>query len=390
LSGYKSAMDAVSKIDLSGYKSAMDAVPKIDLSGYKSAMDAVSKIDLSGYKSAMDAVSKIDLSGYKSAMDAVPKIDLSGYKSAMDAVSRIDLSGYKSAMDAVSKISSNWVLTDSVVNAMSLENKEKETKYIFGKIPKDTYQLCQSFNDDSEKLEYILENKENTESIPVREIPRVLAITDIVTSLSTKDVFSLYRYLAQFPMLGLEHAVGRRIFDEINTNLITVEKLTLFRARDRDANERKLPYTDLEMFKAPYGVSGQGRYNISGQGELYTCDVKEVALSEIASDNPNLRYDIIEWQLSIPVKFLDLSNSQSPLVQYCSFEKTTRNGQEYIFPNFLAQCAKYHGVHGIVYRSVASPQALNYVFFDYEQNWFKTIDFEFDIVQTTNTIISLK
>ncbi|MEC3543686.1 RES domain-containing protein, partial [Bacillus thuringiensis] len=75
---------------------------------------------------------------------------------------------------------------------------------------------------------------------------------------------------------------------------------------------------------------------------------------------------------------------------YCSFEKTTRNGQEYIFPNFLAQCAKYHGVHGIVYRSVASPQALNYVFFDYEQNWFKTIDFEFDIVQTTNNIISLK
>ncbi|MEC3544355.1 RES domain-containing protein, partial [Bacillus thuringiensis] len=127
------------------------------------------------------------------AMDAVSKIDLSGYKSAMDAVSKIDLSGYKSAMDAVSKISSNWVLTDSVVNAMSLENKEKETKYIFGKIPKDTYQLCQSFNDDSEKLEYILENKENTESIPVREIPRVLAITDIVTSLSTKDVFSLYR-----------------------------------------------------------------------------------------------------------------------------------------------------------------------------------------------------
>ncbi|PEU04132.1 hypothetical protein CN527_04510 [Bacillus cereus] len=239
-------------------------------------------------------------------------------------------------------------------------------------------------------MEYILENKENTESIPVREIPRVLAITDIVKTLSAKDVFSLYRHLVQFPMLGLEHAVGRKIFDEINTNLITVEKLTLFRARERDVNIRKLPYADLEMFKAPYGVSGQGRYNIFGQGELYTCDVKKVALSEVASDNPNLRYDVIEWQLSSPVKFLDLSNSQSPLVQYCSFEKTTQNGQEYIFPNFLAQCAKYHGVNGIVYRSVANPQALNYVFFDYEQSWFKTIDFEVDIEQTTNSVIILK
>ncbi|MBU8879228.1 RES family NAD+ phosphorylase [Bacillus sp. FJAT-29790] len=261
---------------------------------------------------------------------------------------------------------------------MSLVNKDQDAKYIFSKIPKDDYQISQSFDDDRKELEFVLADKENIKSIPVRDIPRVLAVTDIVTSLTAKDVFNLYRHLVEFPMLGLEHPVGRKIFDKINMNLIKVEKLNLFRARSRDIKTRKLPFTDIEMFKAPHGVSSQGRFNFFGQGELYTCDTKEVALSEIVSDNPNLRYDIIEWQLMQPVGLLDLSDSESPLVQYCSFEKKTPNRQEYLLPNFLAQCAKYYGIYGIIYKSVAHPYALNYVFFDYEQRWFNTVDMEID------------
>ena len=139
-------------------------------------------------------------------------------------------------------------------------------------------------------------------------------------------------------MLGLEHPVGRRIFDEINMNLIIVENLNLFRVRSRDIKIRKLPFTDKEMFKAPHGVSGQGRYNFGGHGELYTCNVKEVALNEIVSDDPNLRYDIIEWKLTEPVKLLDLSDSGSPLVQYCSFESRLKTVKSTYFLTFSAMC----------------------------------------------------
>jgi RES domain-containing protein len=133
------------------------------------------------------------------------------------------------------------------------------------------------------------------------------------------------------------------------------------------------------MFAAPHGFATHGRYNPLGQGELYTCENKNVALKEVASNDQDLRYDIIEWKLEKSLNVLDLASSDSPLVQYCSFEKTSKNGQEYLLPNFLAQCAKYHGISGIRYKSVANPAVLNYVFFDFEKKWFSRVNLETDI-----------
>ncbi|MGG0090967.1 RES domain-containing protein [Bacillus altitudinis] len=386
----KSATGALSGFNTSALKPATGSISGLNTNALKSATGSILGLNTSALKSATGSISGLNTSALKSATGSILGLNTSALRSATGALSGLNTNALKLTTSAFSSVSSNWVLSDSVVNEMSLVNNETDAKYIFSKIPKDDYQILQSFDDDSEKLEFVLENKENTESIPVRGIPKVLAVTDIVTSLSTKDVFNLYRHLVEFPMLGLEHPVGRRIFDEINMNLIIVENLNLFRVRSRDIKKRKLPFTDKEMFKAPHGVSGQGRYNFGGHGELYTCNVKEVALNEIVSDDPNLIYDIIEWKLTEPVKLLDLSDSGSPLVQYCSFEKSTQNGQEYLLPNFLAQCAKYHGVYGIIYESVVNPAALNYVFFDYQERWFNTVDMEFDKTYNQNSLATMK
>ncbi|MEW4234359.1 RES family NAD+ phosphorylase [Bacillus thuringiensis] len=276
--------------------------------------------------------------------------------------------------------SSNWVLANPVIKEMSLINDYEDSRYIFNKISKDDYVITQDYQEEDNDLEYLIENKITNETIPVKDIPSTLAITDIITDLDVSDVVSLYNHLIKYPMLGLEHEVGRRIFDEIKLmEFSEFEDLNLFRVRQRNPIDREAPFTELEMFEAPYGFAGHGRFNVNGQGELYTCESKEVALKEIASNNSNYRYEIINWKLTQQVKLLDFSNVESPLVRYCSFQKKTKNGHEYILPNFIAQCVKYHQIAGIKFSSVVEPGILNYVFFDFETNWFKTVKMENDI-----------
>jgi hypothetical protein len=264
---------------------------------------------------------------------------------------------------------------------MSLTNDDEDSRYIFNKISKEDYVITQDYQEEENDLEYLIENKITNESIPVKDIPSTLAITDMITDIDVSDVISFYNHLIKYPMLGLEHEVGRRIFDEIKLmEFSEFEDLSLFRVRQRNPIDREAPFTELEMFEAPYGLAGHGRFNVNGQGELYTCESREVALKEIASDNANYRYEIIHWKLIQKVKLLDFSNLESPLVKYCSFRKKTQNGHEYILPNFIAQCVKYHRISGIKFSSVAEPGIFfKLCFFDFETNWFKTMKMENDI-----------
>ncbi|WP_255255918.1 RES family NAD+ phosphorylase, partial [Bacillus toyonensis] len=314
----------------------------------------------------------------------VPKVEkksvlgLAGLVPKMEKESVLGLVGLVPKVEVKSNpplISSNWVLSKPLLNEMSLANKEVETKYIFNKISQKDYRISHSFDEENDSLEYVLERKDSTGAIPMKGIPSTVAVTDVIRNLKIDEVAAFYNHLVEFPMLGLHHSVGRRILDEISKgDLVEVRNLNLFRVRQRNLKERQAPFTYPEMFEAPYGFAGHGRYNILGQGELYTCEDRDVALKEVNNiANSDLVYDIVEWKLNESVKMLDLSNSTSPLVQYCSFTKTSQNGQEYFLPNFLAQCAKYHGISGIRYKSIASSNALNYVFFDFEKKWFSSI-----------------
>ena len=123
---------------------------------------------------------------------------------------------------------------------MSLTNDDEDSRYIFNKISKEDYVITQDYQEEENDLEYLIENKITNESIPVKDIPSTLAITDMITDIDVSDVISFYNHLIKYPMLGLEHEVGRRIFDEIKLmEFSEFEDLSLFRVRQRNPIDRK-------------------------------------------------------------------------------------------------------------------------------------------------------
>ncbi|WP_223702744.1 RES family NAD+ phosphorylase [Sutcliffiella deserti] len=267
----------------------------------------------------------------------------------------------------------NLILPTQTVEKYYPMTNSKEVKSIFEGISSNTFSVKSQIKNDSIKT--VIIQSENKLEIPIKSVFSTVGATDLLGSISKEDILSFYLYLSRFPMLGGEHEVGRRIIDEINKVKTIVPKcVTLYRARPRDIKKRALPYSPEEMFTAPFGLSNQGRYNLVGQGELYACNNKEVAIMECAKDNQTT-VDVIEWELNENVSLIDLTDKESPLVQYCSFSAETSSGLEYLVPNFIAQCAKSRGITGIVFQSTQVESALNYVFFDYQKNWFKTINF---------------
>lgn len=273
------------------------------------------------------------------------------------------------------KFTEKWILAPPVLKQISPNISENKFKEILNKLPKSNYNLNAIYNKDNEELEYVLENKETTDTIPVHDVHSAVGLTDIIKALTIENVFDFYNHLVKYPMLGLEHPVGKIIFDELkNVKLYTYENIILHRVRARDKNERTLPYSESEMFNAPYGLAGHGRFNVIGQGELYLCSSSDVALKEIATEDKNILYDLVKWELVNPVELLDLSRYSSPLVQYSSYKKMSDNNNEYLIPNFLSQCIKFHEITGISYKSVRGKDEINYVLFDFEHKWFRLVE----------------
>ncbi|MDN3362218.1 RES family NAD+ phosphorylase [Priestia megaterium] len=250
------------------------------------------------------------------------------------------------------------------------------------KLPK-TYRIEENkvIIDGKKNKRAIVKNTVNKDSVPLDSLASTLSPIDIINDLTADEIFSFYNHLIKYPLLGLNHDVGRKIFNEISDQkLITVSNIKLFRARERNSEEREMPFNELEMFEAPYGIAGHGRFNVKGQGELYTCENKDVALKEIGAINQvNKKYEIAEWKLIQEVRLLDLTNKDSELVKFCLFKKISHNAQEYILPNFLAQCAKYHNINGIKVSSTIDERYNNYIFFDFENRWFKLLELRYDI-----------
>ena len=212
---------------------------------------------------------------------------------------------------------------------------------------------------------------DTSEEIPIKSMVSTVSSIELLNQITKDEALSFYNHLAKYPMLGLEHEVGRRIFDELNNIKVRTIQINtlLFRARPRDSEKRAIPYTTEEMFSAPFGVTGMGRFNYPGHGELYACDNKDVAIKECLKDS-NIAVDVMMLELIKQVNLIDLTEKETPLVQFCSFSLNTSTGLEYLVPTFIAQCAKRKGITGIIFNSSQDGNALNYVFFDYLTGWF--------------------
>ena len=286
----------------------------------------------------------------------------------------------ESAMSSsMTNVRNNWLLSASVVKNISQTNNEEEVKGIFDKIPRGKFKISQEYDEKHDVLEYVLTNTGDQSSVPLKDVASTIAVSEFLTSMTVSEIFDFYNFLVKFPMFGNMHPIGKKIFEEIpKIQLKEFKDLTLFRVRDRDIAEKDIPFTDLEMFEAPFGLANHGRFNVIGQGELYTCSNRDVALKEIAQNKENLRYDIIKWRLQKPVHLLEISNFDNALGKYISIEKRG-NSNAYLVSNFLSQCMKYHGINGLSYVSIADKNETNFVFFDFENNWFERIGREVDV-----------
>ncbi|MFJ9960525.1 RES family NAD+ phosphorylase [Streptomyces avermitilis] len=270
------------------------------------------------------------------------------------------------------KFSKNLVVPIQTLNQFYSNVDNKSANKIFKGISPDDYSI--KSNIENNKFNTIIVKSSGKEEIPVKSFVSTVGATDLLESISKNEAVSFYLHLADYPMLGGEHEVGRRIIEQLDTvKTISLEKnIKLFRARPRDKKKRPIPYTQPEMFSAPFGLSKQGRYNVVGQGELYTCDNKEIAIRECVKDK-DTTFDVIDWELIEPVKMIDLTNKKHPLVEFCTYSLESSSGLDYLVPNFIAQCAKSKGITGIVYRSKFNDDVYNYVFFDYQYNWFRLV-----------------
>uniref|UniRef100_UPI001BB35331 RES family NAD+ phosphorylase n=1 Tax=Bacillus hominis TaxID=2817478 RepID=UPI001BB35331 len=304
------------------------------------------------------------ITGTTKLMDSINKNQglLNGITGITKLTDRDSLSGFKNLVAPKETIEN--VFPYKKINRHDVSN------IFFGLSPSE-YKLENDIKEN--KVNTYLVKKDTSEEIPVKSLVSTIGAGDLLRNITKEEVISFYLHLSRYPMLGLEHEVGKRILNELEqVKIINVQNKVLYRARPRDSKKRVIPYSSDEMFSAPYGVSGHGRFNVVGQGELYTCDNKDIAVTECVK-GADITVDIIEWELIEDIKLIDLTDIESPLVQYCSFSAETSSGLEYLVPNFIAQCAKSKGIAGIVFISAQKSDALNYVFFDYQKGWFKTL-----------------
>ncbi|AND41420.1 RES family NAD+ phosphorylase [Cytobacillus oceanisediminis] len=225
--------------------------------------------------------------------------------------------------------------------------------------------------------EMVVKNEVTHDEIPLSEIPTTFGVLDILDNLTEEEVLMFYQHLSVYPMMGLQHEVGKKILNGVQqAPLKTLDGLPIrvYRARIRDAG-RKTPFSILEMFEAPYGIASNGRWNLTGHGTLYTCDTLEAAIQELGRSDEII--DVVEWDLNHPIQYLDLTDRECPLFNFCHYpaSKNQRVEPAYLVPNFLAQCCQMAGIEAIKYKSAAYKGAINYVFFEPSKKWFEQINF---------------
>ena len=272
-------------------------------------------------------------------------------------------------------------IKNSKVDFLKLPTSTEVVINRLNKLPSDYHLMIPPLNDakrtTENKEDIYLENKRIDTKVPLKSTISSLGILDIVKSITVSEVMDFYNYLEKYPMLGLHHKIGKRILEWVKSvPLLSLKKNTYhYRARMRPLHQER-PFTESEMWEAPHGIPGQGRYNSIGQSVLYTSNLPDAAAAEIIKENQEEKVDIIKWSLTEEINVLDMPNKDYPLFQFCQFSSTSETDikPEYLIPNFLSQCCQIQGVVGLRFKSNTINEAYNYTFFDYPKSWFEFQD----------------
>jgi hypothetical protein len=175
-------------------------------------------------------------------------------------------------------------------------------------------------------------------------------------------------HLSEFPSLGLQHELGREILDAVATlPRYAVPRSDWWRARHPHGPEEFGP-RDL-LPPPPEVARAEGRFNYSGQRAFYLASSVSGALAEILDNEQGQAVAWVQqFEFMGDVEVLDvrptarsslgaeLSMSIWGLLQeYLPVLRPKRSAAwkpSYIVTRFIADAAKYHGLAGLVTRSV--------------------------------------
>lgn len=221
-------------------------------------------------------------------------------------------------------------------------------------------------------------NGSNEDSILLEDIQLADDIIGL-ESIEKKDLNDFYRFIKKYPMLALAdtNGIGNKILniikEDFNKNLITEKAPYLFKAREYTDTEKDMTFCEEDLYLAPYGKPGRGRFNSPDLNHLYLSLNLTTTLLELDIKQEQ-KYSILVCSPKHSIKLFDLTKGNYTLQEFCLKKNISSNKTEYLFPNFISNCCRLAGYDGIKYRSVKNKSCLNYVLFDYSSSNFVTIN----------------
>lgn len=201
------------------------------------------------------------------------------------------------------------------------------------------------------------------------EIDIVVKTFDITES----EGIQFIDFLIKNPMLGLHHPIGQKIFEMIKDKKIPGIKEVksgekLYRGRKKNNLERLAIYIPEELWNPPEGIPGQGRYNPPGISSLYLANNHNIILKELDLEIEEESVDIAEFLILEDMSVWDARDLDIDIFSSIpSFNNKLVLKQEYIFPNFIAQCLMANNYKGIIYKSTRGDGS-NYCLFNFKRD----------------------
>ncbi len=202
---------------------------------------------------------------------------------------------------------------------------------------------------------------------------------EMLSDVDEADLISFLNYLSKYPNLALDHDVGKKIKAIISSwdTFMSFDCDYYYHARTLKQGE--CPYTEVQLLKAPSGVTWHGRYNFIGESHYYFSDKLKGACVEVGKHSNESRIQIARLKPVKTIKMIDLSEEypiRNKFLEYCRFSPAqddySKVKREYLLPCFVANCCKANGIEGIKY--YGSKEYTNYV--AWNDGYFDFIDSE--------------
>ena len=252
---------------------------------------------------------------------------------------------------------------------------------------------------DTEKNEFEYETSDNDVSANISEMNVISVGGSLLGSMNDdgevfceSELMEFMNFLAKEPMMGFKHIVGKKILWVITKTekIIGFDRNEYYHSRINEINAA--PFVEDQMKKAPYGVTGFGRFNIPGHSFYYFADSLTGAQKEVRK-----HFDkdeaVVQTALLAPVKevnILDISQKSmrryNTFLKYLRFHLSKNSGnlpREYLIPAFLANCCFDCHIDGIKY--YGGSDYSNYVLWNGDELNIKDPCFDRELIKSVRS-----